>query len=151
MAKQWPPWAAYRALMSGRLIALEKSPGIRPVGIGETWRRLLAKCLLRVSGQEAKTACGTDQLAGGVEAGIEGDIHAARLQWAQHSEEEDWGFFLIDTRNAFNEENWTAILWAVRYEWPSGARFTYNCYRHWATLVVKNTEDGSGHFGTVLD
>ena len=59
-----PPWAAYWALMSGRLIALDKSPGIIPVGIGETWRRLLAKCLLRVSGQEAKTACGTDQLAG---------------------------------------------------------------------------------------
>ena len=82
-----PPWAAYRALMSGRLIALDKSPGIRPVGIGETWRRLLAKCLLRVSGQEAKAACGTEQLAGGVEAGIEGDIHDARLQWAQHSQE----------------------------------------------------------------
>ena len=102
--------------MSGRLIALDKSPGIRPVGIGETWRRLLAKCLLRVSGQEAKTACGTDQLAGGVEAGIKGAIHAARLQWAQHSEEEDWRFLLIDARNAFNEENWTAMLWAVRYE-----------------------------------
>ena len=46
-----PPWAAYRALMSGRLIALDKSPGIRPVGIGETWRRLLAKCLLQVTGK----------------------------------------------------------------------------------------------------
>ena len=89
----------------------------------------------------------SDQLAGGVEAGIEGAIHAARLQWAQHSdEEEDWGFLLIDARNAFNEENRTAMLWAVRYEWPSGARFTYNCYRHWSTLVVQNTEDGSGHF-----
>ena len=138
--------AAYRALISGRLIALDKSPGIRPVWIGETWRRLLAKCLLRVSGQEAKTACGTDQLAGGVEAGIEGDIHAARLQWAQHSDEEDWGFLLIDARNAFNEENRKAMLWDVRYEWPRGARFTYNCYRHWATLIVRNTEDGSGHF-----
>ena len=38
------------------------------------------------------------------------------------------------------------MLWAVRYEWPGGARFTYNCYRHWATLVVRNTEDGLGHF-----
>ena len=30
------PWAAYWALMSGRLIALDKQPGIRPVGVGET-------------------------------------------------------------------------------------------------------------------
>ena len=29
-----PPWAAYRALMSGRLIALYKQPGIRPVRVG---------------------------------------------------------------------------------------------------------------------
>ena len=82
-----PSWAAYLALMSGRLIALEKSPGIRTVGIGETWRRLLDKCLLRVSGQEAKSACRTEQLAGGAEAEIDGVIYAARLQWAQHSKE----------------------------------------------------------------
>ena len=54
-----PPWAAYWALMSGRLIALDKQPGIRPVGVGGTWRRLMAKCLLEVAGPEAKSACGT--------------------------------------------------------------------------------------------
>ena len=61
-------------------------------------------------------------------------------------QEEDWGFLLIDARNAFNEENRTAMLCDVRHEWPSGAQFTFNCYRHWAILVVRNTEDGSGHF-----
>ena len=65
-----PPRAAYRALMSGRLITLDKQPGIRPVGEGETWRRLMAKCLLKVAGPETKAACGTTQLAGGLEAGI---------------------------------------------------------------------------------
>ena len=38
------------------------------------------------------------------------------------------------------------MLWAVRNEWPSGAQFTFNCYRHWATLVVRDIGDGSGHF-----
>ena len=61
-----------------------------------------------------------------MEAGIEGEIHAASLQWAQHSQEEEWGFSLIDARNAFNEENRTAMLWAVWHEWPSGAQFTFN-------------------------
>ena len=37
-------------------------------------------------------------------------------------------------------------LWAVRHEWPSGEKFTFNCYRHWDTLVVRDTEDRSGHF-----
>ena len=59
MSNGRPPWTAYRVLMSGQLIALDKQPGIRQVGVGETWRRLMAKCLLKVAGPEAKDACGT--------------------------------------------------------------------------------------------
>ena len=107
---------------------------------------MMAKCLLRVAGPEVKAAFGTTHLAGGVEAGIEGAIHDMRVLWEEHQTEEDWGFILIDARNACNEENRTAMLWAVRHEWPSGAQFTFNCYRHWDTLVVWDTGDGSGHF-----
>ena len=76
---------------------------------------------------------------GGVDAGIEGAIHAMRVLWEEHQTEEDWVFLLIDARNAFNEETRTAMLWAVRNECPSGAQFMFNCYRHWATLVVRDT------------
>ena len=141
-----PPWAAYRVIMSVLMITMDKQPGIRPVRVGETWRRLMAKCLLKVAGPESKTACGTTQLAGGLEAGIEGAIHVMRVLWEDHKKEEDWGFLLIDACNAFNEENRTAMLWAVRNEWPSGAQFTFNCYRHWAMLVVRDIGDGSCHF-----
>ena len=55
-----------------------------------------------MTGQEAKAAWGTEQLSGGVEAGIEGRIHTMRLLWQQHSQEEDWGFLLIDVRNELN-------------------------------------------------
>ena len=51
-----PPWAAYRALMSGWMIALDKQPGIRPVRVRETFRHMMAKCLLQVYGPEAKAA-----------------------------------------------------------------------------------------------
>ena len=56
----------------------------------------------------------------------------------QHSQEEDWGFLLIDLRNTFNEDNRTAILWVVQNKWPSGAQFNFNCYRHWAILVIQD-------------
>ena len=84
LSNGWPPWAAYRAMMSGRLITLDKQPGIRPVRIGKTWRRLMAKCLLQVTGQEAKDACGTEQVAGSVEAGIEGGIQVMCVLWKEH-------------------------------------------------------------------
>ena len=58
LASSNPPWAAIRALMASRLMMLDKQPGTRPVGIGEIWRRLLAKCVLRVAGAQATQACG---------------------------------------------------------------------------------------------
>ena len=39
-------WAAYREVMSSRMIALDKQPGVRPVGVSKTWRRLMAKCVM---------------------------------------------------------------------------------------------------------
>ena len=80
-----------------------------------------------------------------MEAGIEGAIHVMRVLWEEHKQEEGWGCLLIDMHNAFKEENWTSMLLAVRHEWSSGAHFTFNCYCHWATLVVWDTGDGSGH------
>ena len=93
----------------------------------------MAKYLLRVAGPEAKAACGTTKLAILVKAGIEGAIHLMRVFWEEHQTAEDWGLLLIHASNAFNEENRKSMLWAIRNDWPSGAQFTFNCYRHWAT------------------
>eukprot|EP00957_Ditylum_brightwellii_P165584 12605519-Ditylum_brightwellii.AAC.1 len=46
------------------------------------------------------------------------------------------GTTLVDARNGFNELSRFAMLWKVRHRWPTGARFIFNCYRHWALLVV---------------
>ena len=62
--------------MSFRLVVLNESPGVRPVGIGETLRRALDKLVMREAGDQAKTACGNLQLCAGLEAGIEGATHA---------------------------------------------------------------------------
>ena len=76
MANYSPPWADYRALMACRLVALDKRPRVRPVGIRETLRRALAKLVMRAAGDQAKMACGNLQLCAGLEAGIEGETHA---------------------------------------------------------------------------
>ena len=81
----------------------------------------------------------------GVEAVIEGGIHAMRLLWDQKSQEEEWGFLLVDARNAFNKDNRTAILLVVQFDCTSDTQFNFNCYRHWSTLMVRDV-DGSGHF-----
>ena len=78
LANSNPPWAAYRALMACRLVALDKQPGTRPLGIGETYRRLMAKCILRVVGSRATSSCGNYNLCAGIKAGIEGAVHVIR-------------------------------------------------------------------------
>ena len=143
LANDSPPWAAYRAFMSSRLIALDKCPGVRPVGIGDIWRRLFSKCVLALAGEQAKDACGSAQLCAGLEAGIDGAVHAVRALWDEHEEDDDWGFLLVDARNAFNEGNRYCLLWTVRHRWTAGARFAFNCYRHWSLLLVRGTEDAA--------
>ena len=68
-------------MMSGRLIALDMHTGVIPVGVEETWRQLMSKCLLWMTGQEAKAACWTEQLASGMEAGIVFGIQDMRVLW----------------------------------------------------------------------
>ena len=89
MANGLPPWTAYRSLMLGHLIGLYNFPGVRPVGIGETWHWMLAKCVLAMTREEAKEACGTYQLCRGLEHSIKGNIYAVQLLWNHHAQKDD--------------------------------------------------------------
>eukprot|EP00957_Ditylum_brightwellii_P027485 2077883-Ditylum_brightwellii.AAC.1 len=46
------------------------------------------------------------------------------------------GTTLVDARNGFNELSCYAMLWTVRHLWLAGARFVFNCYWHWALLII---------------
>ena len=59
---------------------------------------MLAKYVLAVTAAEAKEACATENLCGGLDAWIKGRIHTVKLLWKQYAQQEDWGFLLIDTR-----------------------------------------------------
>ena len=58
------------------LVALDKRRGVRPVGIGEMLCQALEKLVMRAAGDQAKTACGNQQLCVVLEASIEGATHA---------------------------------------------------------------------------
>ena len=71
-------WAAYRAIMANILVELDKMTGVRPVGIGETWKRIATKVVLEIAGGGENDVCGKVQLCAGLEAGIDGAVHAVR-------------------------------------------------------------------------
>ena len=58
------------AFVESRLIPLDKCPGVRPIGVGEVPRRIVAKAILRVIGQDIEEAAGPLQVCAGQEGGF---------------------------------------------------------------------------------
>ena len=132
------PWEVIRALLSSRLIALDKCPGVRPIGIGECLRRVMAKAVMIVAGGDVQEACGSKQLCSGLQAGIEAAIHAIHNLFEEHKGS-GWGVLLVDASNSFNSLNRKAALWNARHLWPRGCRFLYNTYKGPAALLVSGS------------
>ena len=65
-------------LLNCRLIALDKNPGVRPISIGETSRRIIAKAVLHIVKQDVMDAAGCLQLCAAQRAGCEAAVHAMR-------------------------------------------------------------------------
>ena len=65
-------------LTASRLIALDKMPGVRPIGIGEVVRRAISKAIVGAIQDEIKQVAGCNQLCAGMEAGCEVGVHAMR-------------------------------------------------------------------------
>ena len=95
-------------------------------------------------------ACQDDQLCALLKVGIDGAIHGAQTLWGENLTSEDWGFFLVDAKNTFNEINRVGMLWTIRHLWPSGARFVFNCYRLWSLLVLRN-RNGTASFLHIIE
>ena len=96
--------------MEGFCRAGQKCPGVHPNRISECLCRVLGHVLALVTGWEAQSACGVDQLACGMQSGIEGAIQAISALYDDHSND-GWGFLLMDAANAFNSVNRAAAFW----------------------------------------
>ncbi|KAL5477586.1 hypothetical protein EMCRGX_G024400 [Ephydatia muelleri] len=126
-------WKDIRALMSSCLIALDKSPGVCPIAIGEILRRIICRSIVMVTRTDIADLCGVNQLCSGVKGGIEGAFHAMK-ELFETNRASGWGLLLVDANNAFNSLNRVA---AICIQWPRCARFVFNAYRGYAPLVVQ--------------
>ena len=121
------------AFVASRLIALDKCPGVRPIGIGEVCRRIIAKTILQVVGNDVREATGARQLCAGQQAGTEAAVHAIRELF---SKDESEGVLLVDATNAFNNINRNAALHNIRQLCPSIATVLTNTYRKGTDLYI---------------
>ena len=71
--------ATITPLMASHLIALDKNPGVHPIGIGDTARRIIAKAILNITRQDVQEAAGSIQLCAGQISSIEATVHVTML------------------------------------------------------------------------
>ena len=72
------PYAVYRVVNTVRTVALDKTPRVWPLGIGEVWMRLWSDCSHTKSKVEATNACGNTQLCAGLWSGIKANLHTVQ-------------------------------------------------------------------------
>ena len=119
--------------MACRLIALDKNPGVCPIGIGDTARRIIAKAILNITRQDIQEVAGSVQLCAGQISGIEAAVHAVRTLF--HREETE-ALLLVDASNAFNSLNRQTALHNIQRLCPSLATTLINTYRAPSELYV---------------
>ncbi len=128
--------AGLTPFLACRLIALDKNPGVRPIGVCETARRIIAKAVLFVTRGDVQDAAGSLQLCAGQIAGAEAAVHHAREAFLDNNTE---AILLVDASNAFNALNRQAALRNIRSLCPSMATVLINTYRAPTDLFI----DGS--------
>jgi len=127
------------ALLANRGIAIDKCPGLRPVGVGEIARRIIGKAVMAVTGEKVQEAVGALQLCAGHPVGVESAIHAMRGFLDDDSSD---GILLIDADNAFNRVNRAVALWNIQFTCPAMKHVLINFYRS-PTRILMN---GDGSF-----
>ena len=120
-------------LVACRLIALNKCPGVRPIGIGEVVRRILAKVILATIGKEIQDAAGALQVCAGQQVGCEAAVHTVRKL---SNDPDTEAILLVDASNAFNLLNRKVALLNILRKCPSLAKVLINTYRHNPQLFV---------------
>lgn len=124
------PTSICRYLYGATLTALQKMcGGIRPIAVGNTWRRLAAKLACR---RVSSTLCNLfqpNQLGVGIKNGVEAGAHTARIYFK--SKHTSIRLFLkIDVRNAFNEVRRDKLLHEVKNNIPEIFKFVEQCYKY---------------------
>ena len=133
LCTQYVDPSCLQALIACRLIPLAKHPGVRPIGVCETVRRIIGKAVLTIVGKEVRDAAGPLQLCAGQPAGSEAAIHAMSSIFQDTSSD---AVLLIDAKNAFNQLNRSVALHNIRMLCPAIAPYVINTYRSCAHLFV---------------
>jgi hypothetical protein len=126
------PW-----LCGAKLVALPKHDNtLRPIAVGETLRRLVAKLALSASECEFRDYLEPTQVGVGTRYGSESIIHVVRQYMGRHGNDGNRVVVLLDIENAFNSIDRNAIMRSVRRVNPALAAWADMCYGSQSTVLL---------------
>ena len=120
-------------LVACRLIAIDKCPGVRPIGVVETVRRVIGKAIATAISNDIQEAAGPLQVCAGHLSGCEVAVHAMHQVYQSSSTE---AVILVDACNAFNSLNRETALRNILYLCPPLAKILVNTYRDDVQLFI---------------
>ena len=132
----WPPptprmHQSCLPFLSFRMIGLDKNPGIRPVGIGETFRRIVTVALIQNFRGETQNATVPIQTCGGARSGVEAAVHTMSGLFDDSTTE---CVLFVDADNAFNRQ---AALHKISFISPEISTFLNNVYKSPTPFYIK--------------
>ena len=132
------------AFFGASLIALEKKGGgIRPIAVGSTLRRLVAKAASAIMKTKMSALLAPTQLGFGIKGGVDAAIHAAR--YYLHHLTPHHAVVKLDFRNAFNSVRRDKMLNAVLDLAPELFHFVFSVYSspsnlYWGDKIIHSEE-----------
>eukprot|EP00756_Hemistasia_phaeocysticola_P007272 Hpha_TRINITY_DN14185_c0_g1::TRINITY_DN14185_c0_g1_i1::g.11004::m.11004 len=143
LARGDAPRAVARHLAGAKLVALPKpSNGLRPVAVGETVRRLVARCLCAKARSRIAEELAPYQFGVGVAGGGEALVHGLRQWWERASQETDGKArvaLCLDFENAFNRIERDVFIPACRRVCPELVGFVEYCYAEETELLFSGS------------
>lgn len=121
------------AFTACHLIALDKCPSVRPIGIGETARCIISRAILTTFKDEIQAVADPLQLCAGQEAECEASVHAMRQLFETPEVE---ATIIVDASIAFNTLNRQNALKNIQHLCPSFSTVLINTYREDVQLHI---------------
>ena len=117
-----------------RLLPPDKSPGVRPIGVGEVLRRIIGRTIVSCIQTDLKQLGGSQQLCMGQRSGIEHANYSLRGNF-----DENEAVLLIDATNAFKLLNRKLALESIKITCPAPFNAVKNSYSSPSPLYVIGT------------
>ena len=110
-----------------------KCPGVRPIAVGETFRRIVGRAVMRIIESDVLSAIAPYQLCISIPSACEVGAHVMRRLFDQDNVQ---GILFVDASNAFNSLNRVAALHNVPLVCPALGRVFQNTYAKPIRLFV---------------